>query len=401
MGVAPSAPTLCFLVLMATSCRRHDDSPSVTVAPTVTMEVRPTTTSVSIALGNLDGQIDDAAKRVSRGETTFFVERLVGSLLSRSQILGSFADLDSALEAAAKFAAGAPTDGNAQLLLARAWAALHEFARAEQSLQAALKLGVDPQSVAPIRASIALAVGDYSKALSLTPEVDVSASTLTVRAVLADAMGNLALSKQLFAQARTAFHDVSPFTLAWMDFERARMAERQGQRSDAKRWLTEAVEIVPQYAHAVVHLAAYQSPQETINHLDQLDPRCDDPEVLSTRAATLRSLGDADKSSQALAQATARFEQLLAVHEPAFADHAAAYYLGIGDNSARALKLARINVAARPTEDAQLLLLNAAGKAKSTVDECIAIIALRVLPSRLATTDRMLATRMTECQTPR
>ena len=43
------------------------------------------------------------------------------------------------------------------------------------------------------------------------------------------------------------------------------------------------------------------------------------------------------------------FESLLARHLLAFADHGAEFYAGSGDDSRRALELARVNVANRPT----------------------------------------------------
>ena len=43
------------------------------------------------------------------------------------------------------------------------------------------------------------------------------------------------------------------------------------------------------------------------------------------------------------------FESLLAKHPLAFADHGAEFYLGSGDDPRRALELARLNLANRPT----------------------------------------------------
>jgi hypothetical protein len=59
-----------------------------------------------------------------------------------------------------------------------------------------------------------------------------------------------------------------------------------------------------------------------------------------------------EEAETQLDAARAGFEQLLARHRLAFADHAAEFYAGSGDDCPRALELARENVANRPTRRA-------------------------------------------------
>ena len=54
-------------------------------------------------------------------------------------------------------------------------------------------------------------------------------------------------------------------------------------------------------------------------------------------------------ASAYLDSARAGFEALVARHPLAFADHAAEFYLGSGGDAGRALELARLNLANRPT----------------------------------------------------
>ena len=57
-----------------------------------------------------------------------------------------------------------------------------------------------------------------------------------------------------------------------------------------------------------------------------------------------------------IATAQAGFEHLLAAHLLAFADHAAEFYAGSGNDAGKASALARINLANRPTRRARALV---------------------------------------------
>ena len=65
-----------------------------------------------------------------------------------------------------------------------------------------------------------------------------------------------------------------------------------------------------------------------------------------------------------IAQARARFEDLLQRHPLAFADHAAEFYLDAGADPERALHWARINLLARETRRAYTLAIRAAWAAR-------------------------------------
>ena len=74
-----------------------------------------------------------------------------------------------------------------------------------------------------------------------------------------------------------------------------------------------------------------------------------DPEVFWRLADVSAALGrDADALGQ-LESARRGFESLLDKHLLAFADHGAAFYAGSGNAPQRALELASINAANRPT----------------------------------------------------
>jgi hypothetical protein len=66
----------------------------------------------------------------------------------------------------------------------------------------------------------------------------------------------------------------------------------------------------------------------------------------------LSTQGKFEQADTQLEAARSGFEELLARHLLAFADHAAEFYAGSGNNRGRALELARMNVANRPTRRA-------------------------------------------------
>jgi hypothetical protein len=75
--------------------------------------------------------------------------------------------------------------------------------------------------------------------------------------------------------------------------------------------------------------------------------------------AAIRILGDAGQTEAGQTwrgQAAARYDELLAQHQDAFADHAAEFWLTVGGDRERALSLARHNLSLRQTPRARALV---------------------------------------------
>jgi len=106
---------------------------------------------------------------------------------------------------------------------------------------------------------------------------------------------------------------------------------------------------------ARVHLAEiYASHDRTGDAEGLLRPALSsrDPEVQWRLADVLAAQARSDEAEAHLVSARLGFEALLEKHRLAFADHAAEFYAGSGNNCQRALELARANVANRPTRRA-------------------------------------------------
>ena len=82
----------------------------------------------------------------------------------------------------------------------------------------------------------------------------------------------------------------------------------------------------------------------------------DDPDYSASLARILREAGRVQEAVEWCRKAAARYDELTARHPEAFADHAAEFWLNVGNDAARALELARLNFEVRDTPRARSLL---------------------------------------------
>jgi hypothetical protein len=337
---------------------------------------RVRTTDPSLALSNLDVQIQSREQMLARDANDVHAScSLVELLLARGQYASRIADYERADAVAAALVAAHPESGDAHLAHASTLGTFHLFAAQLAELDAAERLKASADAVRSSRATILMAQGRFDDAAATGAWANtdtLDAMGLAAAAVLAGERAQPADSEQLFERARVKYHDVSPFPVAWMDFQRGSLLERQGDRTRAKLYFAEAHTALPGYAHAAVHLAGLETPPEALAILEPLVGKTDDPEVDAGDADALRRLGRAEDAKAPIARAKSRYDELVKAHPLAFADHAALFYLGLGQDPPRALALARQNADNRPTEPALDLLLSATLLAGSHDDACAA-----------------------------
>ena len=173
-------------------------------------------------------------------------------------------------------------------------------------------------------------------------------------ALLAD-MGGFDEADRIYRRALREYCGVSPFAVAWACFQLGVLwgelvPEVQWDR--AMLWYRRAIEYLPCYVRARVHLAEIYSRCGRLKEAEELlSPAvpCGDPEVLWRLADVLFAMGrfgDAEIHTEA---ARSEFELLLGKHLLAFADHGAEFYFSGGYDVQRAFELASINLANRPT----------------------------------------------------
>jgi hypothetical protein len=149
------------------------------------------------------------------------------------------------------------------------------------------------------------------------------------------------------------------------------MWERAGRASRARAFYASANERLPIYAHAASHLARLEAAPRAIELLTPI-AATDDPEFELALAQRLRDKGDAAEADKRLTHVRVRYDELVAKHPEAFAEHAGWFWLDEGKDPKKALDLAKKNLAVRRTGKAYELAV-LAGVAAGARDEACAI----------------------------
>ena len=340
-------------------------------APTiVASEAECSLTAGAVAMINLQAQIDGLEQLLARGRAPIGVQaELIELVALRGQVLGRIGDYEWALERAEQLTRNAPADGMAVVARARARSLFHRFADALADLDAACAEAAyvaDPALVNAERAGVFQAIGRYEAALTIYNEAAKERADVTVLGALATLhaeRGEIVAAERLFDESRSRYRGVSPFPLALLDFQRGLMWLAQGDLHRALAWFKAAVRRVPDYAPAQGHLAEVEAalgePEVAIARLLPLTTSSDDPDYTASLARILGDSGRAEEAAEWRNKTAARYDELMARHPEAFADHAAEFWLDAGD-AARAQRLAQMNLEVRQTPRAHELLARAA-----------------------------------------
>lgn len=325
------------------------------------------TTAGAVAVGNLQAQIDGLLRESTTGRLTVRGRAgLVDLVTLRGHLLGRIADLQWAGSMAERLVEDAPTDGDALLARARTLAAFHRFADALADLDQAGELGADPASLDAERASIFSAVGRYEEALAILQDAVTRRAdfhSLADLATLHAECGDVDAAEAAFTRSRMLYRGASPIPIAQLDLARAHLWIRQADLPRARSWLDDAVRRLPAYAPGQGHLAEVEAASgetdSAITRLLPLTESSDDPDYAAQLARILREVGRADEADVWRDRAARRYEDLVVRHLEAYADHAAEFWLEVGDEPSRALRLALKNLEVRPTARARELVSRA------------------------------------------
>ena len=209
-----------------------------------------------------------------------------------------------------------------------------------------------------MRFSILQALGDFDRAFALARErADIypSYSNLATVAMLHFDRGDLQKAEGEFVAALRAFRSVSPLELSWLLFEWGRIYEQADQWSRARYLYEIAHARLPRYAEVAGHLATMLAVAGDVDRarslLGDLITDTDDPEYAGMLAEIHHEQGDRARADELVARATTGYGELLERFPEAFADHAARYFLGVGDNPTRAVELAKTKLGCSPDRD--------------------------------------------------
>jgi len=324
-------------------------------------------TDGTIALLNLRAQIDGLERDVRIGHASIESRvSLIDLITLRGVILGHIADYDWAAEIAEQLVRDAATDGRAFIARARTRAVFHRFTDALDDVDRAERLSIDAETTYPERAAIFQALGRYDEALAIREEAaDRRASFENVAALvgLYAERGDSDAAERLYAESRRRYLGVSPFPLALLDFQLGLMWMNKGRLDDARTSFDAGRRRVPAYAPAQGHLAEVEAElgetESALARLHSLAASSDDPDYAAQLARILADAGRDQESRHWSRLAAARYDELVASHPEAFADHAAEFWLAAGANPDKALPLARMNIEIRKTPRAYDLLARA------------------------------------------
>jgi hypothetical protein len=333
----------------------------------------PAATDGVIAAINHDSARRRAWQRFALDAREEDAEAIVEAELLSVQFFG---DVD-ALDRIELLAARLP-DGSAlsALIEARVASAAHRFADARRHLADAALRGALPDAVRRQLLSVDQACGtnldEVLEARLFLARSGRTEDLVPLGALLADA-GEFARADRVYCQALEAYDDVSPFPLAWACFQLGMLWGEEVPEPDldlAAGWYRSAIDYLPGYSRARVHLAEILMRRDRSHEartLLEFALATADPEVEWRLADVLLMQDYKEEGRIRLRSARERYERLLDKHFLAFADHAAEFYSGSGNDAARALELARANAANRPTRRAlaQVLAIQAAVEAAS------------------------------------
>lgn len=325
-----------------------------------------------LAIMNLQAQIDGQQRQmmvlgsVAIGDQA----KLIELVALRGQLLGRVVDYEWADERAEQLVRDGPSDPAAFISRARARSRFHRFAEALADFDHARRLGADSTLVDIERASVFQAIGDYDPALKTYQDAAkhrADFASLSALACLHAERGEIAIAEQFFNESRDLYHGVSPFPLAMLDFQHGLMWLEQGDLQKALVWFEASVHWLPGYVPARGHLAEVEAALEkrdaAITRLLPLAISSDDPDYAASLARILMEADREEEASKWRDKAAARYDELMARHPEAFADHAAEFWLEASADPRRALQYARVNLEVRRTRRAHQLLQRASFQA--------------------------------------
>jgi tetratricopeptide (TPR) repeat protein len=319
-------------------------------------------TSGRIALANLSASIESLELHRAEGATFDNLVALSRLLFTRGDVLGRIADHDRAELIATEAVAISPGTANALYVRAQLAARFHRFEEANALLDRVLSTGYPRREIAAEKAALLQATGRYQHALVLREtlaEVDPGIHTFGALASLLAEMGEWEQAEINYAVALDADIGVSPLPCSQLLFEWGVSAMRRGELDRAEAILVELERVLPAHVPGRGHRAEVALARGNLDVAAALVmpllETADDPEYRAIYAEILAARGDNRAASEA-ERAAAAYELLLARRPEAYADHAAAFFMGVGNRPLRAAELALANWKLRDTPRSRRLL---------------------------------------------
>ena len=327
-------------------------------------------TSGRITVANLSARIASLELRRVEHATFDNLVALSKSLFVRGDVLGRIADHDRGELVANEAVASSPGAASALFTRAKLAQRFHRFEEASALLARALTAGHPRKKIDVEKAALAQATGHYDEALALRKRLakdNFGIHTLGALASLLAEMDQWAAAETCYTAALEADHGALPFPASRLLFEWGVSAMRRGDLGRAEAIFAELDAILPAHVPGRGHRAEVALARGQLDAalalIKPLLEISDDPEYRAIHAEILAAQDDGEAASEA-ERATAGYELLLARRPEAYADHAAAFFIGVGNRPRLAVELAMANRKLRDTPRSRNLLTKALRKAE-------------------------------------
>lgn len=328
---------------------RHDAGPEVGSAASIVPRL-PASPDPAEAMRTLDAQI---AAHVSEPDQE------VELLLQRAALRGRLEDYVEALARSKAWVQAEPKNAAAWVHRASALARVHRFAAARAAIANGTLCASDPTLWTGLVATIDEATGDLASSGVFREQQATAypnANTLTLWAGHLAIAGQIPAALAVMPRAAAAIRDNPASLLNWVLFQWGRIYELAGEPAKARSFYAAAHERLPTL--------------ETTTHLARaMLASGGDPSTLVTDALARDPSPELYALVGKTEDARREWERYVAALPEAFADHAARFYLAEGADPQRALELAKLDFANRPTLEARALLVEASLAARSP-DAC-------------------------------
>lgn len=352
-------------------------TPSTAAAPTVpaappALRGKPrtqaelATTSATIYLGNLDGQVDAVEKILKHDpKSAPKLGMLSAAHYVRGKHRGDLDEIQLAIDITSRAITIDPTNAAIYVSRAEQEQSLHRFPEARADIEKAKTLGATGDDVGAVVQELDWNDGKYDSAIASIRAASTKPSlyTLAREAQLHHDLDEQEACDREFEQAEDLLRDTSPIPLAWIDVQRGLHKMKTGKFEDAVLFYREAVARIPTFVMANEHLAEalhfVGKDDEAIAIYEDLTKRSPDPEFMGALAALYRDKGKTKEADALKAKATARYAELLTKYPQAMYWHASEFFMSEGANPKKALELLTKNLALRPNSISYVALARA------------------------------------------
>ena len=305
-----------------------------------------------------NGIISNYEQQVRQSPDSFLLLRLLADqYLKRFRERADVEDLLRAEQAARRSLTIQPSkNGVSSMLLASTLLSQHRFREALQVATEAQKSALGDASLASLKASIQMELGDYESAYqflqTLTPESDENSGHSAVLARYLELTSHLSSARQLMdsaMQQMDQFYTNPAETRAWFHVRAGDLAFAAGDFTQSEQRYREAIDLFPDSVAAFTGLArlyaAQHRWQSALEAANQGIDRVPLVETLAYRADAQQALGDSQGATATaeLIEVVARLSQVKGIYDRALA----VYYLDHHIHLPEALEIAQREVALR------------------------------------------------------